>query len=208
MLRKNVDKNIKIGHAGTLDPLAEGVLVICIGKATKKIESIQALPKTYEGCFFVGATTPSFDLESEVDANFSTIHIHEELLKQAAKSFEGDSLQTPPIFSAVKVDGKRAYDLARAGKKFEIKSKLITIHRFNITYVNIPEVGFEIECSKGTYIRSIARDFGKKLNSGAYLKSLRRTAVGNYTLQNCISIEQFYELILNKDVLVLENFKI
>lgn len=188
-------KKIKIGHAGTLDPLATGLLIICIGKETKSIEKYQAFEKEYSGSFFLGATTPSFDLETKVDKTFPIEHISQELIIKAAESFVGEQDQMPPIFSAKKVDGKRAYDLARKGKVPQVKPKKVQIHQFTIVDVSLPEVTFNIVCSKGTYIRSIASDFGEKLNSGAYLKSLRRERIGEFNVKDALSLEKLENII-------------
>lgn len=182
---------IKIGHAGTLDPLATGLLIVCTGKQTKNIETYQAQEKEYTGTFYIGATTPCFDLEKEIDARFPTEHITEELILQKTKQFIGKIQQTPPLFSAIKINGKRAYDIARAGQTAEIKSKEIEIKEFEITRIALPEVDFKVVCSKGTYIRSLARDFGLALNSGAHLTKLCRTRIGNYKISEAISIEEF-----------------
>ncbi|GIV28352.1 MAG: tRNA pseudouridine synthase B [Bacteroidia bacterium] len=193
----NQKTKIKIGHAGTLDPLATGLLIICTGKKTKIIQEIQNLRKTYTGAFFIGATTPSFDKELPIDNTFPTKHINEQLILKTAKSFIGEQLQIPPEYSAVNIAGKRAYELARLNQPVEIAPKPITIYRFDITKIEGQLVYFEIECSKGTYIRSIARDFGKALNSGAYLDNLRRTKIGDYTIENAIKIKQFVHLLKN-----------
>jgi len=184
-------KKVKVGHAGTLDPLATGVMIICIGSFTKKIEQYQNQEKEYTGTFMLGATTPSFDLEKPIDETFSTEHITEEKIYETAKSFVGEQEQVPPHFSAVKVDGKRAYLFARQGIEPEIKPKKITISTFEITRIAVPEVDFRIICSKGTYIRSIARDFGQKLESGAHLTALRRTRVGEHNLAKAIKVILF-----------------
>lgn len=184
-------KKIKVGHAGTLDPLATGLLVICIGKKTKEIESFIGQQKVYTGTFTLGATTPSFDLESEIDENYETDHIDEELIRKTAASFLGEQIQTPPIFSAKKIDGKRAYLSARKGEEVKMRPNPITINRFEITDINGLNVHFLIDASKGTYIRSIASDFGKRLNSGAHLSSLVRTQSGDFKLENALSIEEF-----------------
>ncbi|MCP4884412.1 MAG: tRNA pseudouridine(55) synthase TruB [Flavobacteriales bacterium] len=184
-------KKIKVGHAGTLDPLATGLLILCTGKMTKKINLYQAESKEYTGTITLGGTTPSFDLETEVNQTFPTDHITEELLLEAAKSFKGLIQQKPPIYSAIKKDGVRLYELARKGEQTEIKSREVHIIDFEITKIDLPEVSFRIECSKGTYIRSIADDFGKKLESGAHLSSLRRTKSGNFDLSTAISPELF-----------------
>lgn len=181
----------KIGHAGTLDPLATGLLIVCTGKETKNIEQYQAKEKEYTGTFFIGATTPCFDLEKAIDATYPTGHITDELLFETVQQFVGEIQQVPPIYSAVKVDGKRAYDLARAGKEADIKPKSVTISVFELTRIALPEVDFRVVCSKGTYIRSLARDFGLALNSGAHLTALCRTRIGEFKLENSCSIEEF-----------------
>ena len=181
-----ITKKIKIGHAGTLDPLATGVMIVCVGSFTKKIEQFQNQEKEYTGTFMLGATTPSFDLEKSVDETFSIKHITKQMILETAQSFIGEQEQIPPHFSAVKVDGKRAYLLARQGVEPEIKPKTITVSEFEITRIALPEVDFRIVCSKGTYIRSIARDFGQRLNSGAHLTALRRTRIGEFTVEKAI----------------------
>jgi len=189
--RPNTDpkkKKRKVGHAGTLDPLATGVMIICVGSFTKKIEQYQAQEKEYTGTFMLGATTPSFDLEKPVDETFSIEHITEEKIYKVAQSFVGEQDQVPPHFSAVKVNGKRAYLLAREGKEPEIKPKKVTISEFEITNIALPEVNFRIVCSKGTYIRSLARDFGQKLESGAHLTALRRTRIGEFRVEGAIKV--------------------
>ena len=184
-------KKIKVGHAGTLDPLATGLLIICTGKQTKQIDTYQGQVKEYTGTFTLGATTPSYDLETEIDNTFSTAHITEELLHETTKQFTGEIQQKPPIFSAIKKDGKRLYELARKGETTEIKERTVTISSFEITEIKLPEVGFRIICSKGTYIRSIAFDYGKALNSGGYLSALRRTKIGNFSVDDAFSVEEF-----------------
>ena len=191
-------KKIKVGHAGTLDPLATGLLIICTGKQTKEIHTYQGQPKEYTGTITLGATTPSYDLETEVDEVFPIDHITEETLQTISKQFIGDLEQKPPIFSAIKKDGKRLYDLARRGETTEIKSRTITISEFEITKVNLPNVEFRVVCSKGTYIRSLAYDFGKALNSGAHLSALRRTKIGDFSVQNASSIEDFIATLASK----------
>lgn len=188
-------KKIKVGHAGTLDPLATGLLVICIGKHTKLIEGFTNDKKAYTGTFLVGKTTPSFDLETEYNATFPTEHITPELLESVRQSFLGEQMQTPPIFSAKLIDGKRAYDIARAGKEVEMKQSRIVIESFEIDATRFPEIDFAITCSKGTYIRSIASDFGKKLNSGATLIALKRTASGDFLLENAKSVDEWIKII-------------
>ena len=186
---------IKIGHAGTLDPLATGLLIVCTGKQTKNIESYQAQEKEYTGTFYIGATTPCYDLEKEIDAHYPINHITDELIVETTKQFTGTIQQTPPLFSAIKIDGKRAYDIARAGGTAEIKAKEITISEFEITRIKLPEIDFRVVCSKGTYIRSLARDFGLALNSGAHLTALCRTRIGSYKLSDAISIEEFEKML-------------
>lgn len=188
-------RHFKIGHAGTLDPLATGLLILCTGKATKQIENIQNDIKTYTGTFQLGATTPSFDLETDINQQFPTEHINKEMCQAVAQSFLGEQMQTPPIYSAIWVDGKRAYDLARKGKEVELKQRKIQINQFDIDTKNFPEIAFEIECTKGTYIRSIAHDFGQKLNNGAYLSSLKRTKIGAYHIEDAWTIETFKNFV-------------
>ena len=176
----------KIGHAGTLDPLATGLLILCTGKMTKQIEGIQAQSKEYTGTFVLGATTPSVDLETEIDQTYPIEHITLDKIEECRQSFIGEIIQVPPLFSAVKIKGKRAYDIARKGGQAEIKSRVVQIYDFKITRIELPEVDFLVSCSKGTYIRSLARDFGEKLNSGAYLTNLRRTAIGDYRVEDAL----------------------
>ncbi len=186
-------KKIKIGHAGTLDPLATGLLIICTGKFTKKIPELQGQVKEYTGTFTLGATTPSYDMETKVDQTYPTDHLTETSIKEATHQFLGEINQVPPIFSALKKDGKRLYELAREGKEVEIKSRKIEITTFEITRIAIPEVDFRVVCSKGTYIRSLAHDFGKALGSGAYLSALRRTKIGDFNVNNATSPKAFKE---------------
>lgn len=187
--------HLKIGHAGTLDPLATGLLIICTGKKTKEISSFQDLPKEYTGTFYIGATTPCYDKEKAVDETYPTDHITEEMVRETAKSFIGKQEQIPPMFSAVKVDGKRLYKLARVGEEIELKARPIEILEFEITACNLPLVDFRIACTKGTYIRSIARDFGLALNSGAYLDALCRTKIGHFDIKDSLSPEEFIKTI-------------
>ena len=175
-------KKIKVGHAGTLDPLATGLLIICVGKKTKEIEFYQGKEKEYSGTITVGGTTPSFDLETEIDQTFSTEKITEQDLQNAAKSLSGTIEQYPPVFSAVKIDGKRAYESARKGEEVKVKPRNVIISKFDIDTSEFPKVHFTIICSKGTYIRSIASDFGKALNNGAHLSSLRRERIGEFSI--------------------------
>ena len=184
----------KIGHAGTLDPLASGLLILCTGKSTKKIEEIQAQEKEYTGTITIGATTPSFDLETEVDSTCDIAHLTDADLLAAAQTFIGVIAQTPPIYSAVKVNGERAYKLARRGEEAEIKSKNIEIKSFELTRIELPAVDFKVVCSKGTYIRSLARDFGQKLGCGAYLSKLVRTRIGEHKLENAFSLEDIQRI--------------
>lgn len=186
-------KKIKVGHAGTLDPLATGLLVICTGKLTKQIDTFQAQIKEYTGTFVLGSTTPSFDLETEIDQTFPTEHITDGLIHQATSQFIGDIQQFPPVFSAIKKDGKRLYEFARAGEAVEIKPRQVHISEFEITKINDLHVDFRVVCSKGTYIRSLANDFGKALNSGAHLSALRRTKIGDFDVDNATSIENFIQ---------------
>lgn len=186
-------KKIKVGHAGTLDPLATGLLIICTGKKTKQIEQYQAQVKTYTGTLVLGSTTPSYDLETEIDTTYPTTHITEDLIHQTTAKFTGTIEQYPPVFSALKKDGKRLYEFAREGKEVEISARKIVIDFFNITAINGLEVDFEIQCSKGTYIRSLAHDFGKALNSGAHLSVLRRTKIGDFSVDHAISVDAFID---------------
>ena len=188
---------IKVGHAGTLDPLADGLLIVCTGKFTKRVEEIQGQKKVYTGEITIGSTTPSYDKETEIDETFETSHITENLIYSSCKKFEGKIMQKPPIFSALKKDGKRLYQYAREGTTVEIKEREVEIEYFKITKIDIPKIEFEVKCSKGTYIRSLAFDFGKEIKSGAHLSSLRREQIGNYKIKNAISIEQFREKILS-----------
>jgi len=184
-------KKIKVGHAGTLDPLATGLLILCTGKFTKKIDQFQAQIKEYTGEITLGATTPSYDLESEVDKEFPTGQITEESIYKATEKFVGEIDQKPPIFSALKKDGKRLYELARAGEEVEVKSRKITISEFEITKIDFPKVEFRVVCSKGTYIRSLAYDFGLALDSGAHLSALRRTKIGDFSVADAHQLEGY-----------------
>jgi tRNA pseudouridine55 synthase len=184
-------KKIKVGHAGTLDPLASGLLIICTGKFTKRIEEFQAQVKEYTGTFYIGATTPSYDLETEVDAEYPINHINDDMINEAVKTFIGEQDQYPPVFSALKKEGKRLYDLARAGIPVEVETRKINILEFEVTRIQLPEIDFRVIVSKGTYIRSLAFDFGKSLKSGGYLSALRRTKIGDFDVKNAISPEEF-----------------
>lgn len=197
ILKRKFDlpKKFKIGHAGTLDPLATGLLIICTGKFTKRITEIQSQAKEYKGTITFGATTPSYDLETEVDAIFPTAHITEALIQETTQQFLGEIDQKPPVFSAIKKDGIRMYEHARVGTEVEMASRKTTIHEFEITRIALPEIDFRVTCSKGTYIRSLAFDFGKALQSGAYLSTLRRTKIGDYNVNDAINIIKFEESI-------------
>lgn len=189
------EKKLKVGHAGTLDPLATGVLIICTGKATKQIDTLQAKTKEYVATLQLGATTPSFDLETEVDATYPTTHINKEKIEEALKKFIGRIEQVPPSFSACKVDGKRAYDLARQGKEVELKAKVLVIDEIELQDFNptAMQATIRVVCSKGTYIRALARDIGLALESGAHLTALRRTRIGNYKVEDCYTLETFQQ---------------
>tara|TARA_B110000977_G_scaffold34654_1_gene46327 strand:- start:4431 stop:5129 length:699 start_codon:yes stop_codon:yes gene_type:complete len=184
-------KKIKVGHAGTLDPLASGLLILCVGKFTKKIDTYQAQKKEYTGTITLGATTPSYDLETEIDARFDYSSISSENVSETTLQFIGEIQQQPPIFSALKKDGKRLYEYARAGEEVVIPKRTVHISAFEITNIELPNIDFRIVCSKGTYIRSLAHDFGKTLNNGAHLSALRRTKIGDYLVENSLSIEGF-----------------
>jgi tRNA pseudouridine55 synthase len=186
-------KKIKVGHAGTLDPLATGLLIICTGKKTKTIETYQAETKEYTGRLRLGETTPSYDLETEVDKKWPMDHITPEMIEDATSHFTGKIEQLPPIYSAVKQDGIRLYEKARKGEKVEVKKRSIEIFEFELTRIALPEVDFRVRCSKGTYIRSLAHDFGQKLGSGAHLTQLRRTRSGNFDVNEAETIEGFLE---------------
>jgi tRNA pseudouridine55 synthase len=188
-------KKIKVGHAGTLDPLASGLLIICTGKETKNIESYQAQIKEYIGTIRLGATTPSYDLETAINQTFPIEHITDDLLIKVSKNLTGEILQKPPVYSAKRIDGERAYEAARRGDEIDMPAKKVIIQSFDLTHINLPDVDFRITCSKGTYIRSIAHDFGEKLNAGAHLTALRRTKIGEFSVENAHSIESFIELM-------------
>jgi tRNA pseudouridine55 synthase len=188
-------KNIKVGHAGTLDPLASGLLILCTGKHTKTIDSIMVGEKTYTGTILLGKTTPSYDLETEYDAEYPVGHITKEAMDAAVRQLTGNIMQVPPIYSAKQVDGKRAYDLARAGKTVELKANAIEVEKFSIDTSRFPEIDFEITCSKGTYIRSIANDFGEMLNSGGTLIRLRRTKSGTFDVEKAFTVDALLEMI-------------
>ena len=186
-IKKKFDiKKIKVGHAGTLDPLATGLLIICCGKMTKSINNFSAMNKTYSGKITIGSTTPSYDLETKPNVHYPIDHINEKLILKTAKKFVGKIFQTPPIFSAIKKDGVRLYNLARQGKEIKIDKREVSIDSFEITSFNLPEISFNVTCSKGTYIRSLAHDFGKELNSGAHLSELRRIKIGDYSVKDSL----------------------
>lgn len=198
-LRKTFNiKKLKVGHAGTLDPLATGLLILCTGKKTKEISSIQGQIKTYTGTITLGATTPSYDLETEIDQRFDTSAISNDTINHAVSRFIGDIYQKPPIFSAIKKDGKRLYEHARAGEEVDISSRLVSVSQFDITNIDMPNVQFEIVCSKGTYIRSLAFDFGRALNNGGHLSSLRRTKIGNFDIRNAWQLDALLKSITNE----------
>ena len=186
---------LKVGHAGTLDPLASGLLIVCTGKLTKQIDSFQAEDKEYTGTITIGATTPSYDLETEIDQRFDISAITEEQIFAVAKSFEGEIDQFPPAHSALKINGERVYEKARRGEEVELKSRRVTIGAFEIEKIELPHIHFKIKCSKGTYIRSIAHDFGKALNIGAHLSSLRRTMSGDFHVDNAWNLEDLIQKI-------------
>ena len=191
-IKKKFDiKKIKVGHAGTLDPLATGLLIICCGKMTKSINNFSAMNKTYSGKVTIGSTTPSYDLETKPNVHYPIDHINEKLILKTAKKFVGKIFQTPPMFSAIKKDGVRLYNLARQGKEIKIDKREVSIDSFEITSFNLPEISFNVSCSKGTYIRSLAHDFGKELNSGAHLSELRRIKIGDYSVEDSVKVMDF-----------------
>lgn len=194
-ITKKLGNRIKVGHAGTLDPLATGLLIICTGKMTKCIDEFSGMDKEYTGTFFIGATTPTYDSEMEPDATFPIEHLTEKSLHETVKKFSGVMEQMPPIYSAIKIDGKAAYAQARKGKDVEMKTRTIEIKEFELTRIELPEIEFRVVCSKGTYIRSLAFDFGKALNSGGYLKALCRTKIGTFDLKNSMSVEECVSMI-------------
>ena len=186
-------KKLKVGHAGTLDPLATGVLIVCTGRATKRIEELQSGTKEYYATIRLGATTPSYDLEKSIDATYPTEHITREMVEQVLERFKGKIEQVPPTFSACKVDGKRAYEMARKGNEGELKPKTLVIDEIELTECNLPDITIRVVCSKGTYIRALARDIGEALQSGGHLTALRRTRVGQYKVEDCLNPEKFSE---------------
>ncbi|MBR5530127.1 MAG: tRNA pseudouridine(55) synthase TruB [Bacteroidaceae bacterium] len=207
LISRRIGGKIKVGHAGTLDPLATGVMVICTGKATKRIEQLQAGVKEYVATLKLGATTPSFDLEHPVDATYPTAHITEQLVREVLLRFEGEIMQVPPVFSACKVEGKRAYDLARKGKEVELRAKPLRIDEIELTDCRLEnqEITLRIVCSKGTYIRALARDIGQALGSGAHLTALRRTRVGDCSVEKCFTIETFEKWLAEQEIETSEN---
>lgn len=198
-------KKIKVGHAGTLDPNATGLLIICTGKLTKEIDTLQAQEKGYSGSLYLGATTPTYDIESEVDAIFPVDHITDEALEVARAGLTGPQLQIPPVYSAIKIDGQKSYDLARRGKDVEMKARPVTIYKFDLISTKLPEISFMVKCSKGTYIRSLVYDFGKALQSGAYLASLRRETIGDFSINNAFSMEEMVAFIEKNTSLELKT---
>lgn len=186
-------KKLKVGHAGTLDPLASGLLIICTGKKTKTIQSLQDLDKEYTGTFKLGETTPSYDLETEVDERYKIEHITRDVVLEVMKTFMGEQEQVPPLFSAKNIEGKRAYEYARKGIEKKLEPKKINIYEFELLSFDLPYIKFRVRCSKGTYIRSLARDMGSRLNSGAYLTGLRRTFIGDYSVDDALSVDNFEE---------------
>jgi tRNA pseudouridine55 synthase len=198
-------KKLKVGHAGTLDPLATGVLIICTGKATKKIMELQAHTKEYVATIRLGATTPSYDLEKEIDATYPTEHITRELVEETLKKFVGTIEQVPPAFSACKVNGDRAYDLARKGENVELKAKTLVIDEIELLNCNLPDIEIRVVCSKGTYIRALARDIGEALNSGGHLTALRRTRIGDYKVEDCLKLEEFPEWLSQQTIVSPEE---
>lgn len=184
-------RKIKVGHAGTLDPLATGILLVCIGRATKRVDELQAERKEYVAELMLGATTPSFDMEHPVDKTYPTEHITRQMVEEALKSLEGERLQSPPLYSAKKVEGVRAYEFARQGEEVELKKALINIYSLTLEEYDLPKIRIRVECSKGTYIRSLAQEIGEGLESGAYLTSLRRTASGEFCVENAMQLEDF-----------------
>lgn len=200
LIRKNFKiKKIKVGHAGTLDPLASGLLIICTGKATKTIDLIQGQEKEYTGSITLGATTPSYDLETEVDATYPTDHLSEEKIREATNAFLGDIQQYPPVFSALKKDGKRLYEYARSGEDVKISARNVQISEFEITGIEMPKVHFRVVCSKGTYIRSLAHDFGKELGTGGHLSALRRTRIGEHSVKEAHDLDSFINEYLSQE---------
>ena len=202
MARRLKIKKMKVGHAGTLDPLATGVMIVCTGKATKRIDELQAHTKEYVATIALGATTPSFDLETEIDATYPTEHITREMVEEVLKKFTGRIEQVPPAFSACKIDGKRAYKMARKGKEVELKAKILVIDEIELLEYSQQSIVVRVVCSKGTYIRALARDIGAALNSGGHLTALRRTRVGDVKVEDCLSVEQAVEMLNNLEIVM------
>ena len=198
-------KKLKVGHAGTLDPLATGVLLVCTGKATKRIEELQAHTKEYVATLRLGATTPSFDLEKPVDAEYPTEHITREMVEETLNRFVGTIEQVPPVFSACKVNGSRAYDLARKGEEVELKAKTLVIDEMELLRCELPEIVIRVVCSKGTYIRALARDIGEALHSGAHLTALRRTRIGDVKVEDCLKLDDFAEWLNRQTIEITED---
>lgn len=201
-------KKFKVGHAGTLDPLATGVLIVCTGRATRKIDSLQSGDKEYVATMRLGATTPSYDLETEIDREFPWEHITEDAVKKTLPQFTGKIMQVPPVFSAVKIDGKRAYNLARKGKEVELKAKPLEIKEIELLECELPEIKIRIVCSKGTYIRALARDLGEALGSGAHLTTLRRTRVGDIPIESCLSIDEALDRIASSPLSFPDDYRL
>lgn len=204
MARRLKIKKMKVGHAGTLDPLATGVMIVCTGKATKRIDELQAHTKEYVATIALGATTPSFDLETEIDATYPTEHITRKMVEEVLKKFTGRIEQVPPAFSACKIDGKRAYKMARKGKEVELKAKILVIDEIELLEYSQQSIVVRVVCSKGTYIRALARDIGAALNSGGHLTALRRTRVGDVKVEDCLSVEQAVEMLNNIEIVMPE----
>lgn len=205
MSRRLKIKKIKVGHAGTLDPLATGVMIVCTGKATKRIDELQAHTKEYVATIALGATTPSYDLETEIDATYPTEHITREMVEEVLKKFTGRIEQVPPAFSACKIDGKRAYKMARKGKEVELKAKILVIDEIELLEYSQQSIVVRVVCSKGTYIRALARDIGVALNSGGHLTALRRTRVGDVKVEECLTVEQAVEMLNNIEITMPET---
>ncbi len=205
LVRRLKIKKIKVGHAGTLDPLATGVMIVCTGKATKRIDELQAHVKEYIATIALGATTPSFDLETEIDETFPTEHISRELVEEVLAQFTGEIQQVPPAFSACKVDGKRAYKMARKGHEVELKPKLLVIDEIELLEYSQKSITIRVVCSKGTYIRALARDIGKALNSGGHLTALRRTRVGNVSIEQCLSVDDAVKMLETIEIVMPDN---
>ncbi|MBQ2838065.1 MAG: tRNA pseudouridine(55) synthase TruB [Muribaculaceae bacterium] len=205
MARRLKIKKMKVGHAGTLDPLATGVMIVCTGRATKRIDELQAHTKEYVATIALGATTPSFDLETEIDATYPTEHITREMVENVLTKFTGRIEQIPPAFSACKIDGKRAYKMARKGKEVELKAKILVIDEIELLEYSQQSIVVRVVCSKGTYIRALARDIGQALNSGGHLTALRRTRVGDVRVEDCLTVDQAVEMLNNIEIVMPEE---